>query len=87
MMEGCQGAARLRTPTWEEKKCPRCGNMIEIFSCDSQMACVKCGFVIYNDQLSCVKWCPKAKECVGEEMYNMLMQVGEKQKGRQKETA
>ena len=34
-----------------------------------------------------VKWCPKAKECVGEEMYNMLMQVGEKQKGRQKETA
>lgn len=45
---GCQGAAKLRTPTWEEKKCPQC-----------------------------VKWCAKAKECVGEEMYQRLMKVGE----------
>lgn len=49
--------------------------MIEIFSCDAQMACENCGFVIYNDKLSCVKWCAKAKECVGEEMYNRLMQI------------
>lgn len=74
---GCQGAARLRTPTWEEKKCPQCGNMVEIFSCDPKMVCEKCGFVIYNDTLSCVKWCAKAKECVGEEMYQRLVKVGQ----------
>lgn len=45
LIHGCQGAAKLRTPTWEEKECPQCGNMIEIFSCDLQMACEKCGFV------------------------------------------
>ena len=81
------GGAAADAPHGRKRSVPGAGNMIEIFSCDSQMACEKCGFVIYNDQLSCVKWCPKAKECVGEEMYNMLMQVGEKQKGRQKETA
>ena len=31
MLYGCQGAEKLRTPTWEEKKCPQCGHMIEIF--------------------------------------------------------
>ena len=76
MLYGCQGAEKTAYPTtWEERKCPQCGHMIEIFSCDAQMACENCGFVIYNDKLSCVKWCAKAKECVGEEMYNRLMQI------------
>jgi len=82
-MFGCQ--ARPRTPTIVEKVCPKCGNLIEMFSVDSQMACDKCGFVAYNETLSCVQWCEYAKQCVGEEMYEHMMQVAQEQKRRQEE--
>ena len=39
ILEGCPGAARLKTPTLEEKICPVCGNIIEIFSVDTEVAC------------------------------------------------
>jgi len=82
-MFGCQ--ARPRTPTIVEKVCPKCSNLIEMFSVDSQMACDKCGFVAYNETLSCVQWCEYAKQCVGEEMYEHMMQVAQEQKRRQEE--
>ena len=47
IMDSCQG--KPRTPTIEEKRCPQCGSVIEIFSTDTQVACEKCGFVAYND--------------------------------------
>ena len=80
---GCQG--KPRTPTIQEKVCPQCGSLIEMFSIDTQMACEKCGFVAYNDTLSCVQWCQYAKECVGEEMYAHMMQIAEEQKRRKAE--
>ena len=78
MMDGCQG--KPRTPTIIEKVCPVCGSEIELFSIDSEMACEKCGFVAYNDTLSCVQWCAHAKQCVGEEMYNHMMKIAAAQK-------
>ena len=75
---GCQG--KPRTPTIIEKVCPHCGNEIELFSIDTEMTCEHCGFVAYNDTLSCVQWCQYAKQCVGEEMYNHMMAVLETQK-------
>lgn len=80
---GCQ--ARPRTPTIQEKVCPKCGSIIEMFSIDTQMACEKCGFVAYNDTLSCVQWCEYARQCVGDEMYEHMMQVAEEQKRRKAE--
>lgn len=61
ILEGCPGAARLKTPTLEEKICPVCGNIIEIFSVDTEVACERCGFVAYNDALSCAQWCNTQK--------------------------
>ena len=78
IFEGCQG--KPRTPTLEEKKCPKCGNPIEIFSIDTEAVCEKCGQVIYNDALSCVQWCQHARQCVGDEMYEAMMQIVQKQK-------
>ena len=69
----CPGAARLRQPTIEEKVCPVCGNLIEMFSTDVTVACDKCGFVAYNDAQNCIEWCKYAKQCIGEELYNKLM--------------
>ena len=54
MLDGCQG--KPRTPTIIEKICPQCGELIEMFSIDTQMTCEKCGFIAYNDTLSCVQW-------------------------------
>lgn len=78
IMEGCQG--KPRTPTLEERVCPQCGNLIEIFSTDTEVACDKCGFVAYNDSLSCVQWCKYARQCVGDEMYEQMTKIAAQQK-------
>lgn len=78
MLEGCQG--KPRTPTIHEKVCPRCGSVIELFSIDTQVACDNCGFVAYNDTLSCVQWCEYARKCVGDEMYEKMMEIAQTQK-------
>ena len=78
IMDGCQG--KPRTPTIREKICPVCGNPIEIFSTDTQVTCDKCGFVAYNDTLSCVQWCQYARKCVGDEMYERMMEIARRQK-------
>ena len=78
IIEGCQG--KPRTPTIIEKICPNCGHEIEMFSVDTQMPCEHCGFVAYNDTLSCVQWCEYARKCVGDEMYEQMMAIAARQK-------
>ena len=78
ILDGCQG--KPRTPTIEEKICPQCGHTIEIFSTDTEVACENCGFVVYNDALSCVQWCKYARQCVGDAMYKQMMQIAARQK-------
>ena len=75
---GCQ--SKSKEITINERVCPHCGNIIELFSVDTEVACDKCGFVAYNDTLSCVQWCKYAKQCVGEEMYASMMKIAKKQK-------
>jgi DNA-directed RNA polymerase subunit RPC12/RpoP len=71
MFDKCPGIADQKTPTLTLKTCPKCGEEVEVFSNDLKVAC-SCGFIIFNDVVSCVQWCKYAKECVGEEMYNSL---------------
>lgn len=75
LFEGCQ--SRSKEIIIEEKECSNCGELIEIASDDVSAECDNCGFTIYNDTLSCVLWCEHAKECVGEEMYEKLIQIAE----------
>lgn len=81
MLSSCPGAANIRTPTLTIRKCPRCGEEVEVFSNDVSVKCGKCGFVVYNDIQSCFQWCKHARECLGEEMYRKLV---EKQAGPEK---
>lgn len=74
IFDQCPGAANLRTPTLAIKKCPQCGEEVEVFSTDVAVKCDRCGFVVYNDIASCVQWCKHAKECLGPEMYDKLTQ-------------
>ncbi len=80
IIHGCQ--AKPKTPTIIEKICPNCGHEIELFSIDTQMACEHCGFIAYNDTLSCVQWCKHARKCVGDAMYEKMMAILESQKER-----
>lgn len=84
IFEGCQ--SKSRELSLEEKVCPRCGNLVEVFSIDTEVVCDRCGFVIYNDTLSCVQWCKYAKQCVGPEMYERMMRVVEEQKRKRRQT-
>jgi len=77
MFDHCPGAANIRTPTLTIRKCPQCGEEVELFSNDVSVKCSRCGFVIYNDIASCVQWCRHARECVGEEMYRKLTEKKE----------
>ena len=77
VLDSCQGKPQVKIM---EKTCPRCGHEIEIFSIDTQMECENCGFVIYNDTLSCVQWCRYARQCVGEEMYEAMMKIAQRNK-------
>lgn len=85
LMDSCQG--KPRTPTITEKICPQCGSVIEIFSIDTEVACDNCGFIAYNDALSCVQWCKYARKCVGDAMYEQMMNIAEQQKKHKKEGA
>ncbi len=78
MFDKCPGAANVRTPTLAIKKCPRCGGEIEVFSNDVSVKCGKCGYTVYNDITSCVQSCRYTKECVGEELYQKLIDPARK---------
>jgi len=45
--------------------------------------------MVYKDQApSCIQWCQSAKECLGTQMYDMIMgQMKEKQKLEEKDKA
>ena len=73
IFSGCPGSDKLRNPTSTEKVCPQCGNIIELFSVDTEVACDKCGFVAYNDELNCIQWCQYAEKCIGKELYDKLV--------------
>ena len=62
-IQGCEGRRRALTIT--EKLCPRCGAPVELFSVDVRAACDVCGQMVYNDALSCARWCARARECLG----------------------
>ena len=84
IMEGCQGKPQMQVL---EKTCPQCGHEIEIFTVDTEAVCENCGFVIYNDTLTCVQWYKYARKCFGDEASEQLMKAAERQKEKKKEAA
>ena len=70
IFSGCQGKPKAQLLT---KICPECGAEVELMSTDTEAVCERCGQTIYNDTLSCVKWCEHARECVWDAMYEYMM--------------
>jgi transposase len=80
MVLQCPGSENLRTPSPSIRRCPECGEEVEIFSPDIKVVCTNCGFIMYNDIARCIHWCKYAKECVGEDIYRKLVENGEGEK-------
>jgi NADH pyrophosphatase NudC (nudix superfamily) len=74
MFNRCPGVSKILMPTIKLKSCPNCGEQIEFVSSDMKINCPKCSFTVYNDTASCIQWCKYARECVGEETYQKLME-------------
>ena len=69
MSGGCPGqdgrALKVTVQT-----CRNCGAEVEIFSDETRARCHVCKQWVCTDEVpTCVEWCAKARECVGEERW------------------
>ena len=72
MEKTCPGSIKIREPKPEIMKCSVCGSEVEIWTDELKATC-KCGGKVFRaQQVSCIDWCPHAKECVGPEVYARL---------------
>jgi len=54
-------------------RCPHCGGEVEMFSDETRVRCPHCREYLWKEEVpSCVEWCVKARECVGEERWSAL---------------
>ena len=48
----------------EERQCPTCSNIVELFSDEGSVKCRKCGTVVKRGApLVCSEWCSHADSC------------------------
>ncbi len=74
--EGCPGSKEIRNPYPSEIKCFWCDTSNEIWSDETETACKGCGKTISRDMgVTCLQWCPAARECVGAEKYDRLIKA------------
>ncbi|MBI2831507.1 MAG: hemerythrin domain-containing protein [Chloroflexi bacterium] len=71
--KSCPGSRVIREPRPELYNCPGCGREVEIWTDELKATCRNCGNKVFREQqVSCIDWCPHAKECVGPEVYARL---------------
>lgn len=71
--KSCPGSKTIRNPVPENITCPNCGHEVEIWTDELKATCPNCKTKVFRErQISCIDWCPYAKECVGPEVYEKL---------------
>jgi len=82
LKDGCPGSQEIRNPYPEEIECLWCSAKNEIWSDEAEMNCKGCGKQLSRDMaMTCIQWCPAARECVGAEKYERLMRAFNKTAG------
>lgn len=67
MAEQCPGSKFIREPQPEDTACPWCHETVEIWTDETRARCRNCGHVVVRKMTqSCLDWCVKAKECLGD---------------------
>ena len=68
-------------------KCPKCGAEVEIFSDEIKVKCRECGESVFREKIpSCVEWCAAARQCLGEDRWQKLMDAIEGQETPSKDS-
>ena len=71
--KSCPGSRTIRNPVPENILCPSCGREVEIWTDEAKAACPGCKTTVFRERkMSCIDWCPHARECVGPEVYERL---------------
>ena len=64
-------------------KCESCGNLVEIFSDESRFRCKQCGHYVNREKtISCIEWCPSARQCLGEDRWRKMTGQEESKEGK-----
>lgn len=80
--KNCPGQDR-RFIKAEIRKCENCGYEVEMFSDELKVKCPRCKSVVFREKTpSCIDWCIKAKECIGEKRWNELKKIMDENKKR-----
>ncbi len=79
MLSSCPGAKQFKHPEVDYYECPSCGAEVEIWTDEIGWPCPNCGTMVYRvREQSCVDTCPHARECLGDALYERLMEVRKK---------
>lgn len=71
----CPGSRKLRSPRPDSIPCPSCGYSVEIWSDEARAICPRCKQNVVREGFSsCLDWCAKGRECVGETIFNNYME-------------
>lgn len=50
-----------------------------MFSDETRAKCHRCGTYVYQEEIpSCIEWCAKARECIGEERWEQIQEQARK---------
>jgi NADH pyrophosphatase NudC (nudix superfamily) len=75
VLDKCPGSKNIRAPIPTAKICPGCGEEVEIWSDELKARCARCGTTVFREDIpACIDWCKAARECLGKEKYNRLME-------------
>ena len=70
----CGEIDTVNSPVPALKKCPECGEEVEIWSDELKAKCTQCGATVFREAIpSCIDWCASARQCLGEERWQQLM--------------
>ena len=74
MKESCPGSREITSPSPEIIKCPFCTSNNEIWTDETEIKCTSCKKLINRAmKTTCLDWCPSAKECIGVEKFERIM--------------
>lgn len=80
----CPGSKAFAEPKPQAFTCSSCGSEVEIWTDEISRQCPSCGAEVFRTttEQSCLDWCEKARECVGEEKYRRYIALRDAEKRR-----